>query len=142
VRFQFIAKHRGAWRVSDLCGALGVSRGGFYEWLGRPPSRHEQVDQQLLEQVRASFEQSDGTYGSPRVWRDLRACGYPCCRERVARLMREAGLQGRRPRRHLPADAGARPASVIAPNLLDRQFEASAPNQRWVADFSVPQQAA
>lgn len=136
MRFQFIAKHRGAWRVNDLCGALGVSRGGFYEWLNRSPSRHEQVDRQLLAQVRASFEQSDSTYGSPRVWRDLRAWGYPCSRERVARLMREAGLQGRRRRRRLPGDAGARSASSVAPNLLDRQFEASGPNQRWVADFT------
>jgi putative transposase len=136
VRFQFIAKHRGAWRINDLCGALGVSRGGFYEWLNRSPSRHEQVDRQLLAQVRASFEQSDGTYGSPRVWRDLRAWGYPCSRERVARLMREAGLQGRRRRRRLPGDAGVRSASSVAPNLLDRQFEASGPNQRWVADFT------
>jgi putative transposase len=136
VRFQFIAKHRGAWRVNDLCGALGVSRGGFYEWLKRSPSRHDQVDQQLLAQVRTSFEQSDGTYGSPRVWRDLRAGGHPCSRERVARLMREAGLQGRRRRRRLPGDAGARSPSAIAPNLLDRQFDASGPNQRWVADFT------
>ena len=136
MRFQFIAKHRGAWRVNDLCGALGVSRGGFYEWLNRSPSRHEQVDRQLLAQVRASFEQSDGTYGSPRVWRDLRAWGHPCSRERVARLMREAGLQGRRRRRRLPGDAGVRSASSVAPNLLDRQFEASGPNQRWVADFT------
>ena len=136
MRFQFIAKHRGAWRINDLCGALGVSRGGFYEWLNRSPSRHEQVDRQLLAQVRASFEQSDGTYGSPRVWRDLRAWGHPCSRERVARLMREAGLQGRRRRRRLPGDAGVRSASSVAPNLLDRQFEASGPNQRWVADFT------
>ena len=136
MRFQFIAKHRGAWRINDLCGALGVSRGGFYEWLNRSPSRHEQVDRQLLAQVRASFEQSDGTYGSSRVWRDLRAWGHPCSRERVARLMREAGLQGRRRRRRLPGDAGVRSASSVAPNLLDRQFEASGPNQRWVADFT------
>lgn len=136
MRFQFIAKHRGAWRVKDLCGALGVSRGGFYEWLNNSPSGHAQVDQQLLAQVRTSFEQSDGTYGSPRVWRDLRAWGHPCSRERVARLMREAGLQGRRRRRRLPGDAGVRSASSVAPNLLDRQFEASGPNQRWVADFT------
>ena len=136
MRFQFIAKHRGAWRINDLCGALGVSRGGFYEWLNNSPSGHAQVDQQLLPQVRTSVEQSDSTYGSPRVWRDLRAWGHPCSRERVARLMREAGLQGRRRRRRLPGDAGVRSASSVAPNLLDRQFEASGPNQRWVADFT------
>ena len=136
MRFQFIAKHRGAWRVRDLCEALGVSRGGYYEWLRRPPSHRDQVDRQLLLHVRTSFEQSDSTYGSPRVWRDLRTWGHRCGRHRVARLMRAAGLQGRRRRRRLPADLGVRPSNAVAPNLLDRQFEATGPNQRWVADFT------
>jgi putative transposase len=70
------------------------------------------------------------------VWRDLFAWGHPCSENRVARLMLAAGLQARRKRRHLPMDAGVRPEHAIAPNLLDRQFEATAPNQRWVADFT------
>jgi putative transposase len=119
-----------------MCEILGVSRGGFYEWLARPQCRRSREDQQLLVQVRASFERSDKTYGSPRVWRDLRAWGYRCGVHRVARLMRAAGLQGRRRRRRLPADAGIRLEGAIAENLLDRQFEATAPNQRWVADFT------
>ena len=136
MRFEFIAKHRVAWPVRDLCGALGVSRGGFYDWLNRPESRRCRENRQLLVQVCTSFEQSDGTYGSPRVWADLRAWGYRCGRHRVVRLMRSAGLQARRRRRRLPGDLGVRPESSIAPNLLDREFSASAPNQRWVADFT------
>jgi putative transposase len=136
VRFEFIAKHRGAWRVRDLCEALGVSRGGFYAWLRRPASARGWENRRLLAQVRISFEESDRTYGSPRVWRDLRAWGFTCGRHRVARLMRAAGLQGRRRRRRLPQDRGARPASPVAPNLLEREFEATGPNQRWVADFT------
>jgi putative transposase len=136
VKFEFIAKHRGAWRTRDLCEALGVSRGGFYEWLRRQQSRRGRENLQLLAQVRASFEQSDRTYGSPRVWRDLRAWGHRCGRHRVARLMRAEGRQARRRRRRLPTDADTRLPSAIAPNLLDRQFEATAPNQRWVADFT------
>jgi putative transposase len=119
-----------------MCEALGVSRGGFYEWLRRPQSRRAQENEQLLVHVRTSFERSDRTYGSPRVWHDLRAWGYPCGRHRVARLMLAAGLQARSKRRRLPSDEGVRPESSIAPNLLDRQFEATAPNQRWVADFT------
>jgi putative transposase len=119
-----------------LCEALGVSRGGFYEWLTRPRSHRAQENDTLLVQIRASFERSDRTYGSPRVWHDLRAWGYRCGRHRVARLMLAAGLQARRKRRRLPSDLGARPESSIAPNLLDRQFAATAPNQRWVADFT------
>jgi putative transposase len=136
MKFEFIAKHRGAWRTGDLCEALGVSRGGFYEWLRRPQSPRRRENQQLLAQVRTSFEQSDRTYGSPRVWRDLRAWGHRCGRHRIARLMRAEGLQARRRRRRLPFDTGGRASSAIAPNLLDRQFEATAPNQRWVADFT------
>ena len=136
MRFEFIAKHRGVWRTSEMCEALGVSRGGFYDWFGRPESARSRENRQLLVQVRTSFEESDRTYGSPRVWRDLRAWGYRCGRHRVARLMLAAGLQARRKRRRLPSDMGPRPESSIAPNLLDRQFEASAPNQRWVADFT------
>jgi putative transposase len=136
VRFEFIAKHRGAWRTQAMCEALGVSRGGFYDWMQRPESCRNQQNRELLVQVRASFEQSDRTYGSPRVWRDLRAWGYRCGRHRVARLMRVAGLQARRRRRQLPFDLGVRVEHAIAPNVLDRQFEATAPNQRWVADFT------
>jgi len=136
MRFQFIAKHRGTWQVRQMCEALGVSRGGFYEWLQRPQSRRARENDQLLVHVRTSFERSDRTYGSPRVWHDLRAWGYACGRHRVARLMLAAGLQARRKRRRLPFDEGVRPESSIAPNLLDRKFEATAPNQRWVADFT------
>ena len=136
MRFRFIAKHRGAWRTNEMCGALGVSRGGFYEWMQRPESARAREDRQLVVQIRTSFEQSDRTYGSPRVWEDLREWGHRCGRHRVARLMRAEGLQGRRRRRRLPIDTGVRPECAIASNVLDRQFEADAPNRRWVADFT------
>jgi putative transposase len=119
-----------------MCGALGVSRGGFYEWMQRPESRRSREDRALVVQIRTSFEQSDRTYGSPRVWGDLREWGYRCGRHRVARLMRAEGLQGRHKRRRLPIDTGVRPECTIAPNVLDRQFTADAPNRRWVADFT------
>jgi putative transposase len=136
MRFQFIAKHRGTWRVRELCEALGVSRGGFYEWLKRPPSRRSRENDQLTVQIRTSFERSDRTYGSLRVVRDLHEWGFACSRNRVARLMQAAGLKARHKRRRLPTDDGVRPEHSIAPNLLDRSFEATAPNQRWVADFT------
>lgn len=136
MRFQFIAKHRGTWRVRELCEALGVSRGGFYEWLKRPPSRRSRENEQLTVHIRTSFERSDRTYGSVRVTRDLHEWGFTCGHNRTARLMRLAGLRARHKRRRLPTDQGVRPEHSIAPNLLDRAFEATAPNQRWVADFT------
>jgi transposase InsO family protein len=98
MRFSFIARHRNAWQTRQLCEALGVSRAGFYEWLHRPESRRAQRDRQLLEQIRTSFEQSDRTYGSPRVWRDLRAClhhsdqGSEYQSEQFQRLLAEHGV--------------------------------------------------
>ena len=136
MRFAFIAKHRGIWQTQLMCQTLGVSRAGFYEWLGRPESDRAKANRELLALIRESFEQSDRTYGSPRIWRDLIAWGYRCGENRVARLMLAAGLKARRKRRRLPEDLGVRPEHCIAPNLLNRQFKATAPNQRWVADFT------
>ena len=136
MRFAFIAQHRCAWQTQQMCEALAVSRAGFYEWMGRPESERARANRALMAAIRDSFEQSDRTYGSPRVWRDLIAWGHRCSQNRVARLMLAAGLQARRKRRRLPGDTGVRPEHAIAPNLLDRQFEATAPNQRWVADFT------
>ena len=120
MRFAFIAKHRGIWQTRLMCRTLGVSRAGFYEWLGRPESDRAKANRELLALVRDSFEQSDRTYGSPRVWRDLIAWGYRCSENRVARLMLAAGLKARRKRRRLPEDLGVRPEHCIAPNLLNR----------------------
>ena len=136
MRFEFIAKHRGVWQVRQMCGALGVSRAGFYEWMSRSPSARARANQQLLALIRTSFERSDKTYGARRVVRDVHDWGFGCSLNRVARLMLVAGLKARHKRRRLPADHGVRPECSIAPNLLDREFEASAPNQRWVADFT------
>ena len=134
--FSFIAKHRQVWQTRQMCQTLGVSRGGFYEWMSRPEAPRTLANRQLVVHIRTSFEQSDQTYGSRRVWRDLRAWGQACGRHRVERLMALEELKARAKRRRLPYDAGQRPENAIAGNLLDRQFEAEAPNQRWVADFT------
>jgi len=134
VKFEFVAKHRGAWPVDLLCEALGVSRSGFYAWLVRPPSRRSQADEVLGAQVCQSFIGSDRTYGARRVWHDVLAQGQSCGLHRIERLMRLQGLRARPRRRSLPKDQGVR--SAIADNVLDRQFQADAPNQKWVADFT------
>lgn len=136
MKYPFIARHRAIWSVRTLCQVLNVSRSGFYEWLGRGLSLREQANARLTGRIRESFEASDRTYGSPRVWRDLRSWGEVCGRHRVARLMRSARLIARSKRRRHPLDAGARVAHTIANNVLDRNFTADAPNQKWVADFT------
>jgi putative transposase len=136
VKFGFIAKHRGSWPTAWLCEALGVSRGGFYAWLTRPPSERARRDEALGAKIRGSFLQSDRTYGARRVWHDLLTEGEACGLHRIERLMQRQGLRARPRRRRVPADAGACSSSTVSPNVLNRQFDASAPNRKWVADFT------
>jgi putative transposase len=136
VKFGFIVKHRGIWPTAWLCEALGVSRGGFYAWLTRPPTQRARHDEALGAKIRASFLQSDRTYGARRVWHDMLAEGEACGLHRIERLMRRQALRARPRRRRLPADAGTRSPSAVSPNVLNRQFEAPAPNRKWVADFT------
>ncbi|MGO4483778.1 IS3 family transposase [Rhizobium pisi] len=134
MKFAFIAKHRSIWPVAWLCEALGVSRSGFHAWLNRSPSEHARYDELLLDKITQSFKSSDRTYGARRVWHDVLEEGLSCGLHRIERLMRLNALRARPRRRGLPKDAGDR--AVIMPNVLDRQFVADRPNQKWVADFT------
>jgi putative transposase len=134
VKFGFVVKHRGIWPVGLMCEALGVSRSGFYAWHSRPRSQRNKTDELMGHLVRHSFLGSDRTYGARRVWRDVLALGHDCGLHRIERLMRLQALRARPKRRGLPKDRGER--SAIADNVLDRQFQADVPNQKWVADFT------
>ena len=134
MRFAFIAKHRGVWPVAWLCTALDVSRWGFHAWLNGSPSDRYRYDAILLAAIATSFKSSDRTYGARWVWHDVLARGLSCGLQRIERLMRKNGLRARPRHRRLPRDIGQRP--VASQNILDRAFEASVPNQKWVADFT------
>jgi putative transposase len=134
--FSFIAKHRGIWPIEWMCGALGVSRGGFYAWLTRPRSARAIGDEEVAGKVRASFLASDRTYGARRVWHDMIEAGINCGLHRIERLMGQQALRARPRRRRLPPDPGERQAGAVAHNVLDRAFEAPAPNRKWIADFT------
>jgi putative transposase len=136
VTFAFIATHRGIWPAVWLCEALGVSRGGFYAWRIRSPSARAKADEELLPRGRGSFLASDRTYGARRVWHDLLADGISCGRHRIERLMRHQALRARPRRRRLPPDTGVRSTNAVAPNVLNRTFNASLANRKWVADFT------
>ena len=136
MRYGFVARHQAVWPVRTMCRVLVVSRAGFYEWHSRPPSRRTQENARLTGLVRTSFLESDRTYGSPRVWRDLVDWGERCGIHRTARLMKAASLQARVKRRRRPSDEGLRPEHTIAPNVLGRQFAAEGPNRKWAADFT------
>ena len=125
------AKHR----VATMCRVLGVSPSGYYAWLGRGRSRRAQRDEELRGAIRKIHKASRGTYGVPRVHAELAAAGSGVSRKRVARLMREAGLAGVSRRR------GVRTTRVdhghgAAPDRVERQFRADAPDRLWVADIT------
>jgi putative transposase len=132
--FAFVAKHRHIWPVSWMCAVLGVSRSGFHAWLKRPISARASYDAKLVLEIDKSFKASDRTYGARRVWRDVLEEGLACGLHRIERLMRQNAMRARPKRRGNPKDDGER--SVIADNILDRDFQADRPNQKWLADFT------
>lgn len=134
ISFSFIAKHRHIWPISWLCDVLEVSRSGFHAWLNRPTSIREIDDAKLVTAIETSFKASDRTYGARRVWRDVLEEGFACGLHRIERLMRASSLRACPKRRGKPKDDGER--SVIAENILDRNFQADRPNQKWLADFT------
>ena len=136
MKFVFIAKHRTIWPVAWLCNALGVSRSGFHAWLNRTPSARSRSDEVLGQRVKASFVASDRTYGARRVWHDMLAEGFVCGLHRIERLMQLQALRARPRRRRLPNDEGDRQMPGVPSNILDRQFKAERPNQKWIADFT------
>lgn len=116
-----------------MCAWLGVTRSGFYAWRKRPPSLHAREDDRLRVLVRESHERSKKRYGSPRVHRELRKSGVRTSRKRIVRLMQAEELVARKRRRYKCTTMSDHDQPVAA-NLLDRKFEAEAPNQRWVGD--------
>lgn len=122
-------------RVATMCRVLGVSASGYYAWHQRPPSARARRDAALTEQIRAIHAESDGTYGEPRVHAELAARGMRVGHKRVARLMRAVGLAGVSRRKWITTterDRDARPA----PDLVERDFTATAPDRLWVADIT------
>ncbi len=116
-----------------MCRVLGVTPSGFYAWTTRPESAHAQRDRHLRVLVRAAYDASRKRYGSPRVYEDLRDLDEATSRKRVARLMREDQLRARQRKRYKCTTMSDHDQPVAA-NLLDRQFSADTPNQRWVGD--------
>ena len=132
--YKFIDAHRDEFSIQMMCRLLGVARAGYYAWREHPISDRAQEDARLLRLIRASFTASHGIYGAPRVFLDLREHGEACSKHRVARLMRVNGLHalhGYRIR-HIPAPK----PHVLIPNLLQRQFSVSRPNEAWVTDIT------
>lgn len=133
MKFALVDAEKADYAIATACSLLGVSRSGFYAWRARPPSTHEREDQRLGVLVREAYERSRKTYGSPRVHAELAESGARVSRKRVARLMQEQALVARQRRRY-KCTTMSNHDQPVAPNLLNRQFHAQTPNQRWVGD--------
>jgi putative transposase len=121
-------------KIATMCRVLEVSTSGYYAWRERTASKRAQEDAVLLRQIRTAHAASDGTYGAPRIHAELVAVGVKVGRERVARLMREAGIVGVHRRRFIVTTT--RGEGRQAPDLVERHFAADGPNRIWVADIT------
>jgi transposase InsO family protein len=135
MKYWFIEKHQRKYPIGQQCRVLGVSRSGYYAWRERQKKKTHDPNRALIEHIWRIHNKSRRTYGSPRIHAELRAEGMVYNRKRIARLMRQEGIQGRRKRRKAVTTDSKHPYPV-APNLLNRQFEAQAPNEKWVADIT------
>ena len=133
MQFAWIQTEKASYPLTKLCRWLGVTPSGFYAWRQRPASTHAREDRRLKVLVQASFAESKQRYGSPRIHADLIEQDEQVSRKRVIRLMQEDGLKARTRKRFTLTTMSDHDQPVAA-NLLDRQFEAAAPNQRWVGD--------
>jgi putative transposase len=128
-------EHHHEFEVDRMCNVLQVSRSGYYGWLGRKPSKHQQRDRQLTLRIVELHAQSEHTYGSPRLHEDLKDEGERISRKRVSRIMRENQLFSKHKRkfRHTTDSEHQFP---VAENILARSFESDAPNKKWAADIT------
>jgi putative transposase len=133
--FALIDEAKEDFPVHRLCRVLGVSQSGTFAWTGRPACRRQHEDMVLLAHVRSAFALSNGTCGSPRMTRKLQDSGLAVGRRRTARLMRENGLRARQRRFRRTTDSHH--AWPVAPNLLDQNFSAESPDQKWGSDIST-----
>ena len=135
MRFALIDGAKAQFPVHRLCRVVGVSQSGYFAWRGRLACRRQRDDMVLLAHIRSAFALSNGTYGSPRMTRELRDSGLTVGRRRIARLMRDNGLRARQKRR-FKRTTDSHHAWPVAPNLLDQDFTATAANKKWGADIS------
>jgi len=123
------------YRVTKMAGVLGVSRSGYYAWIEKKSSNHEKEDKELSELILQIFKKHRGRYGSPRIWAELKDKKRYVSRKRVERLMRELKLQARKRRKRIYT-TDSKHRLEISENILNRQFHAQFPGEKWVSDIT------
>jgi putative transposase len=135
MRFQFIGENQDEFSVLLMCKRLAVSPSGYYAWRSRPASAREMANRELKAKIKQVLEESGQTYGSPRIYQVMRKMGLLCSENRVARLMRAEGLRAKQVRR-FRSTTKRNESHRPAPNLLQRDFDAARPDQKWLADIT------
>ena len=136
MKFRFISDHVETFNVGRMCALLNVSRSGFYAWKTRPESRRSRENRALEDRIRLLHANSHGIYGAPRIHRDLDDDGVRCGKNRVARIMRVAGICSRS-RKKFKATTNSRHSLPVGPNLLNQDFSVEASTPRgWVTSFT------
>jgi putative transposase len=138
MKYAWIKRHSDSFPVALMCQLLGVSRSGYYDSIGRPPSPRAERSAKLRAAVRQVFEERHGIYGSFKIARELqeREDMESACRNTVAKAMQEMKLKSRVRKSFTPTTTKADPSKQPAPNLLSRDFTATGPNQKWVTDIT------
>lgn len=136
MRFDFISTQKAQHAITDLCSALEVSTSGYYAWCKREKSQRQVEDEAWLELIYQVFESSRQTYGSPRIHATLKELGYKIAEKRVARIMQENAIVVLPERAWRCSTTKADPNNAVATNELDRDFTATAVNEKWVTDVT------
>lgn len=131
-------ENRNIFSIQGMCNVLNVSRSGFYAWLNRPESKREQDNKRYMELIKAKFKASRETYGYRRIHNDLADLGEKCGRNRIARLMNENNIVPKT-KRKFKVTTNSKHKKPIHNNILNREFHANAPNERWVSDITYVQ---
>ena len=136
MKFAFINEHLVAFSIDASCDALEVSRSGYYAWLSRPASARARRREELAMKIERVHEENRGVYGSPRVCQVLKAQGESVCENTVADIMNERQIRAKSKRRFVPRTTDSAHQQPVADNVLDRQFDAPLPDQKWAVDIT------
>ena len=136
MRFEFIAEYREVWPINLMCRVLDVSESGYYDSINRTLSARKQRRMELLDRIIEIHESSSRCYGSPRIHVDLLEQGEIININTVASIMREHGIKAKTSKKWVPTTTDSDHDYVIAPNILNRDFTATRPDEKWVSDIT------
>ncbi len=136
MKFAFIKDHLTGFPVDISCQVLEVSRSGYYDWIERPQSARDKRREELAAKIKTAAAEGRGVYGSPRIFKALIANGESVCENTVAKVMKTTGIRAKTKKKFVPTTTNSKHSNLVAGNVLDRQFTAELPNQKWAVDIT------